>query len=118
MSVFNLDDDNNFVVTNGHFTFKTGADEVRQLIMHKLKLWYGEWFLARSKGIDFKGKILIKGPVANVVKAEIRKAIIDTKEVVSLDSFDLLQDNETRQLLINGTILTTYGVITLNQEVV
>jgi len=118
MSVFNLDDNNNIIVTNGHFTFLTGEDEVRQLIMHKLKLWYGEWYLARSKGVRYKEKILIKGPDANIVKAEFRRAILDTKEVVSLKSFDILQDNETREMRVTGEILTTYGVITLNQEVV
>ena len=118
MSVFNLDDNNNFVVTNGHFTFKTGNEETRLLILHKLKLWYGEWFLERSKGIRYKERILIKGPDANLVKAEFRRAIIGTKDVVSLKSFDLQQDNTTRELFVTGEILTTSGVITLNQEVI
>ena len=118
MSVFNLDDDNNIIVTNGHFTFLTEQEEVRALLMHKIKLWYGEWFLERSKGIRYKEKILIKGPEANVVKAEFRKAILGTKNVVSLKSFDILQDDVTREMFVTGEILTTYGVITLNQEVV
>ena len=118
MSVFNLDDNNNLIVTNGHFTFKTDSDEIRQLIMHKLKLWYGELYLARSKGIRYKERILIKGPDANLVKAEFRRAIIGTKNVISLRSFDLQQDNATRELFVTGEILTTSGVITLNQEVV
>ena len=118
MSVFNLDDNNNFVVTNGHFTFKTGNEETRLLILHKLKLWYAEWFLERSKGIRYKERILIKGPDANLVKAEFRRAIIGTKDVVSLKSFDLQQDNTTRELFVTGEILTTSGVITLNQEVI
>jgi len=118
MSVFNLDDNNNFIVTNSHFTFKTDSEEIRLLILHKLKLWYGEWFLARSKGIKYKERILIKGPDANTVKSEFKRAILTTKGVVSLQSFDLVQDTVNRVLYVSGTIMTTAGVITLEQEVV
>ena len=118
MSVFYLDDNNDFVVTNGHFTFQEDEQEIRSLLMHKLKLWYGEWFLERSKGIRYKERILIKGPDANIVKSEFKRAIIGTKGVISLQSFDLQQNTVTRELFVTGTILTTFGVVTLNQEVV
>ena len=118
MSVFYLDDNNNFVVTNGHFTFKEDNEETRLLLLHKLKLWYGEWYLARSKGIRYKEKILVKGPDANIVKSEFKRAILGTKGVVSIKSFDLQQDSQTRELFVSATIITESGIITLNQEVV
>jgi len=118
MSVFNLDDNNNFVLTNGHFTFKEEQEEIRLLLLHKLKLWYGEWFLARSEGIKYKERILVKGPDANIIKSEFKRTILSTKGVVSLKSFDLVQDTVERVLYVTGAIMTEYGIVTLNQEVI
>ena len=118
MSVFKTDDSNNIVLENGRFIFLTEAEEVRQLLLHRIKLWKKDWFLARSRGIDYKNNILIKNPDGNIVKSEFKNAILGTKDVVSLKSLDILQDNETREMFITGEILTTYGVITLNQEVI
>lgn len=101
---------------NGDMTF--GGDQrsmlanspeaVGQIVMTRLKLWLGEWWLDTSDGMAWQTKVLGKytGSTRDVV---IRERILGTPGVKSILSYSSQLDRETRAFAVQATIDTIYG---------
>lgn len=60
-------------------------DSVRQKIQIRLRWFYGEWRWHPSSGLDYWGKVLIKGAKEDVIRKEVRRVLKDIDEITSLD---------------------------------
>ena len=98
--------------TNGGVSLLNGgAAEVRQLVKTTLGVYYGEWFMDTTIGLDYFGTILVKNPDMGAINAMILDAILSVPGILQVISYSFTPDYLTRQLTIKFTALSTSGVI-------
>lgn len=87
-------------------------EAVRQIIESRLNLVTGEWFLDKTSGTDYYGKVL-GAHTQGIRDAEIRSRILDTVGVVSIDSYSSSYDVDTREFSAVVRVTTAYGATTV-----
>lgn len=87
------------------------AEQVRQQILIKLKLWTGEWFLDTEFGTPYLPSILGKQLTLSGAVAAIRKSIMEVKGVRKIVDFSYNFDNSVRKLNVSFTAETAYGIV-------
>lgn len=98
-------------MTFGHQQADFYRDEpaaVAQSILTRLKLWLGEWFLDQSEGTPYQQAVLGKHTKKSLEPA-MRARILETPNVQSLDTFETLQDGETRRTTVLASVTTEFG---------
>lgn len=90
-------------------SFSSDTEAIRQRLVARLQMFQGEWFLDTSAGAAWLQKVLIKP--ADIVKAEseIKRVILQTSGVVSLESIESDLDRATRELTVSFTAITETG---------
>lgn len=107
---------------NGDYTF--GGDQVAflidspeavgQAIGTRLRLNQGEWFLDNTDGTDWKTGVL--GKYTRATRDVIlRSRILGTPFVTQLVNYSSSFDGNTRQFLVNATVETQFGQVTISE---
>ncbi len=102
-------------MTFGHQQADFYQDEpaaAAQAVLTRLQLWLGEWFLDQTDGMPFQQAVLGKHTQASIEPA-LRARILETPGVLSIDSFELLPDRETRHMTLLATVNTLYGTVSV-----
>lgn len=112
MIVFQIDEvTGDFAFTNGTIPLISGDSATRQVLASRLRLVKGEWFLDRSKGTDWFGRILGQKDKNFVsANAEFIRVILGTPNIASIPNpieYDFT--STTRILKANFTTLTNEG---------
>lgn len=110
------------LTSSGDMTFGHGqanflvntADTVGQLVMTRLRLLTGEWFLDTTEGTPYAPQVLGKGTAALYDHA-IKQRILGTQGVTGIAKYASTLDPDTRKLTVSATIDTIYGQTTVNQ---
>lgn len=108
---------------NGDYTFGSGdsswlidsPETVAQAVKTRFELWYGQWFLDVTDGTRYMQSVLGKQQ-SDVYKLAIRDRISGTPGVLSLLSFDTVNDSTTRRVTFTATVNTLYGQTTVTRE--
>lgn len=87
------------------------ADQVRQQLLIKLKLWRGEWFLDTEFGTPYLQQILGKQLTLSGALAALRKSILEVEGVRQILTFSYSFSNSTRKLTVEFTADTPYGIV-------
>jgi len=74
----------------------TGIEEIRQRITHRLRTFYGEWFLEMTKGVKYFQEILRKNPNATLRDNMLREEILKSPGVIGLENYTFSVDDSTR----------------------
>lgn len=85
------------------------AEQVRQQLTIKLKLWTDEWFLDTDFGTPYLPSILGKQLTLSGAVAAIRKSIMEVEGVRQILEFSYIFDNITRKLSVSFTAETDHG---------
>lgn len=109
--------------TNGDYTFGQGdntwlvnsPEAVAQAIKTRFLLWYGTWFLDTTAGTPWIQSVLGKQS-PDVYNMAIRKHLLETKGVNSIQSFSTTVDSTTRRVTFTATVDTIYGTTTVTSE--
>lgn len=91
--------------------FVDQAEQVRQQLLIKLKLWNGEWFLDTEFGTPYSQQILGKQLTLSGALAAIKTSIFEVDGVRSMTSFSYDFSNATRKLAVNFVVDTVYGIV-------
>lgn len=86
-----------------------GREAIAQHLRIRLRFFLGEWFLDERQGIPFYRDILVKNPSRRLVESILKRVIVDTPGVDSLDKFELSIDAATRSATVSFTVVTTDG---------
>jgi hypothetical protein len=81
-----------------------------QAILTRLRLWLGEWFIDVTEGTPYQQAVLGMHTSATVEPA-IRRRILGTQGVTTIESFDMVRDTENRVVSINAVVNTEYGTV-------
>ena len=111
MSDILLDDDGDIEVSGSDLSLVTGADAIKQHLLQRFRMFYGEWFLNMERGVSYFQQILKKNPDPVIMDSIFKSTIINTPGVLRLTEFDLSLDGSTRELSLSFRALCTDGEI-------
>ncbi len=105
--------------TNGDYTIGTGADfyvdspdAVAQAVLTTLRLFVNEWFLDLTDGTPWRTEVLGKY-TKDVFDTVIKQRVLAAQGVNAILAYESSVDDQTRQLSVQVTINTIYGVTTV-----
>lgn len=87
------------------------AEQVRQQLLIKLRLWVGEWFLDTEFGTPYLQSILGKQLTLSGAIAALRQSILEVEGVLTITSFEYDFSSQARKLTVNFTARTPYGLV-------
>ncbi len=87
------------------------ANQVRQQLLIKLKLWRGEWFLDTEFGTPYLQQILGKQLTLSGALTALRKSILEVEGVRQILSFSYTYSSSSRKLTVEFTADTPYGIV-------
>lgn len=88
-----------------------GAEQVKQQLLIKLKLWVGEWFLDTEFGTPYLQQILGKQLTLSGAIAALRKSILEVEGVTQIVTLSYRFSNSTRILSVTFTADTPFGLV-------
>ena len=100
----NWDKDTGDLVTSGSAQFLTGRDDTAAGIYHRLRMFFGEYFLDITDGCPWFSAILGKAP-QDVAEAALKQRILTAPGVVSITSFAFDIQRLTRQITVDCTVI-------------
>lgn len=108
MSRFKLDPTTHLLVREGgSFVRISGAEEIRQNVEVRLRLFRGEAWLNILLGVPYFEQVLIKGADAAALESVFREAILGADGIVSITSLRLTFDPAARVLTVDYKALGT-----------
>jgi len=82
---------------------------VQQRLTIRLMRFLGEWYLDTTAGVPYFQQIFVKNPNMSAVESYIKKIILGTKDVVSLQSFQFSFDAALRKATIVFSVSLSNG---------
>lgn len=118
MRSLELDHAGDIVVRNYSLSVVDTARAVEQAIQSRLRLFLGEWFLNTSRGVEYFEQILIKQPNRANVQSIIKREILLSPRVLSIESFEMFDSPDAeRQLGVRFSIRVDFQNDPLSLEV-
>ena len=93
-------------------------ESARQRVVARLQLWRGEWFIDREAGVPYIQDILGKRADEALVKRTITEIILTVPGVEAVEDIQVTMPNPVRQVRYAAHILTIYGGMDLDMELV
>lgn len=105
---------------NGDYSFGQGSANflvdspaaVAQLVLTRLQLSTGEWFLDTTEGTPYATEILGTG-TASTRDLAVQERILETQGVTGIADYASVVDPATRAFTVAATIDTIYGQTTI-----
>jgi hypothetical protein len=105
--------DNDFVLSGGRLETLTGLDALAQLTENRLKLWFGEWFLAPDNGIDYLGLFNNRTFLKERYSRAVRRQVLSDSRIKRIITFNVEYDNSSRTISATLNLESTEGIFTV-----
>lgn len=102
-------------INNGKLTLTTGLTAISQRLAQRLRLFFTEWFLDKTRGVPWIQQVFIKNPNPVVIDAVIKREILSEPQVTELQTFTLDIDTTSRVLTVTFRALTTEGELNFQE---
>jgi hypothetical protein len=106
-----LDSNNDIFLAKGSFAVVTEAAQTIQHVRTRLLFYLEEWKFDLSAGTPWFQEVFIKPANMAEIETIIKSRILNTPDVLQLNSFAMAFDARTRQLDVVFSAETTFGVI-------
>ena len=103
---------NDIVLQNGDIMMIDNAERVAQMILITLRFWLGEWFLNTTEGVPYLEYILVKQPNMAHIRQILTEQVQSVDGVKAVTNMELTFDQRERNLLVEYTADTDYGLVT------
>lgn len=110
-----LTDDGDYTIGSGQDFHVNSPEAVGQAVLTRLRLWRGEWFVDITDGTPWNEQILGKRQRGRNYDAVIKQRILGTEGVTEITQYTSTYDGETRNVSINATINTVYGITKIQE---
>lgn len=112
MTVSALDRHGDWTFGRGRAGYKRGSDEVRQNVATRIKMFYNDWFLDITNGIDWYALLGQKNTRDQIVR-EVEKCILQTAGVRAIELLEVVpavseNERQARKLTLNIRFKTIY----------
>lgn len=106
-----LDENHDMTFGQGVGNFARDQEATAQAVRTRLLLLEEEWFLDTDAGVPWLQRIMVKPTDLPLAEALIKAEILGTEGILSIESFSMAFDRETRALVIGATVRNIYGSI-------
>jgi hypothetical protein len=103
---------NDLILENDDLLMIDAAERVSQQILITLRFWLGEWFLNTTDGVPYLEYILVKQPNMAHIRQILTEQIQSVEGVKAVTDMELTFDQRERNLLVEYTADTDYGLVT------
>jgi hypothetical protein len=105
-----INDNNDWLFGAGRQSYHSGSDAVAQKVLTRLQSFKGNWFLNLDAGINWISEMEQRGQQL-LLESNVKTTILNTRGVVSLNTFNSSWDTRNRKLTITASYTDIYGVI-------
>lgn len=105
-------DDMTFGRSQNNFWFNV-PDGVAQVVLSRLEMYTGDWFLDLDDGTPWRTQVLGKY-TGSTRDAAVQARILGTPGVQGITAFSSQVNRDTRQYTVQATVETIYGTATLD----
>jgi hypothetical protein len=105
-----------YLAPDGDLATVSGRDLVRQRLVSALRLFLGEWYLNEDDGVPYYQQIFVNAPRSNILEAILRRQIMASSDVLSIDSFSMTIDRRLRAVHVDFTVQSTVGPVQVAEE--
>lgn len=112
-----LADNGDIDLTDGVLSLTTGREAVAQRLRQAISMFFGEWFLDKTRGIPYVQQVFVKNPNPVVIDTVFKRTILEEPAVTKLREFTLDLDTATRELSVDFRVSTTSGDIDFSEIV-
>lgn len=116
MSTVKINSGNDIELVNNDLSLLTGREEIAQVLRQELRVFAGEWFLDRRKGVPYFQDILRKAPNPARIDAIFKDKILSSPGVIELIEFSI--ELEGRSLRLAFKARSTDGIITFDEVLI
>jgi len=117
--------DNDISWANGDRVMVTGADQVKQEILIRLRLFRAEWPFAPDDGVPYWQQVFDKavddytggrqGSSARLIESVFRQEILAVDSVEAITEWEMVIDAATRHMTLDFTCSTSEGVVAVSE---
>jgi len=118
MADIQLNSDYDLLFENDNLVLIEGKDAIAQDVLIRLQFFQGEWVLDARLGVPYFQKILGAKPNLSVVRSILRKVILGTPGIDSINDLSVTFNSVLRLLEISFTAETKDGIIKFNKELI
>jgi len=104
-----LTSDGDLEIINGHLSWVTGVDAVRQKVAMRLRTWLGESVYDRSGGVPYREIIFRRGTTDISIRFIIENVLRSLPGVEEVLEVDVVRDSATRVVTITGRARAAQG---------
>lgn len=104
----NLDENSDWRFGRGKNDYARNSPAVALNVKTRILSWVGDCFFAKTAGIDWANRMSDKNQV-ELLKQELRRVIIQTQGVTSIETFDIIFLSEQRKFTASYTINTIFS---------
>lgn len=94
--------DGDLDLVNGDLRIASGPEAVAQRVAVRLRTFRGEWIFDQLLGTPWIQQILGKSPNLQLISGILRRRILQSQGVSSLQTFSVRFDRSSRQLVVTG----------------
>lgn len=109
MMLRRLDPDHDMTFGQGLANYSRDQEATAQAVRTRLLLIEEEWFLDIEAGLPWLQRIMVKPSNLALTEALIKQTILETEGILSIETFNMTFDRNTRALTINTTVRNIYG---------
>lgn len=107
MADVGLDSEGDLLIVDDELLLVEDDDAIVQNLTIRLRFFLGEWFLDTRIGIPYFADVFIKNPDLVLVRGLMRRTILTTPGVQSMETFTTDFDNATRKLSVSFKVRKT-----------
>lgn len=97
------------VINNALSVSEEGSESISQRLKIRLRFFFREWILDRSQGTKWFEIILKKGVEKFAADAEIRRVVLETPEIRTIENWTSSLDSQRRTYEVRFDVRTTEG---------
>lgn len=109
MSVRAIDENRDWQFGQGKQSYRNRIEEIGQMIQTRVLSFLGDCFFAVEEGIDWVNLLAKGSSKEEELKRSISLTILETPGVVALNKLELVNDRQTRRLIIDYSVATIYS---------
>ena len=111
MILRNLTVDNDWTFGSGIQNYKRDLAAIELNIKTRLKSWKGDCFYKLAEGVDYNNFLDVG--TKNFLDSDIKRVILQSEGVIKITEYESNLDRDSRDFTVTVTIITIYGVSTL-----
>jgi hypothetical protein len=97
------------ISNNKLYITNEGVESIAQQLRIRLRFFFREWVLDRSKGTKWFEIVLRKDVDKFAADQEVRQVILNTPNIREITKWESSIDSGNREYDVNATVVTTFG---------